>query len=104
MVGVAVGRILAVIRRGVDMIETTEIEITFEEDADHTEARATLALRGVTFSALGRARRNPADPNLPMVGEELAAARALADLAHKLMDAAAEVISDREGRPAHLST
>jgi uncharacterized protein DUF1876 len=85
------------------MIETTEIEITFEEDGDHTEARATLRLRGVTFTAAGRARRNPADPDLPMVGEELAAARALSDLAHKLMDAAAEVISEREGRPAHLN-
>jgi len=86
------------------MIETTEIEITFEEDADHTEARATLALRGASFTAVGRARRNPADPNLPMVGEELAAARALSELAHKLMDAAAEVISEREGRPARLTT
>jgi hypothetical protein len=37
-----------------------------------------------------------------MIGEELAAARALSDLAHKLVEAAAEVISGREGGPAHL--
>ena len=85
------------------MIETTEIEITFEEDADHTEARANLALRGAAFSGFGRARRNPADPSMPLVGEELAAARALSDLAHKLVDAAAESISEREGRPPHLA-
>jgi hypothetical protein len=84
------------------MIETTEVEIIFEEDADHTEARATLDLRAARFVGLGRARRNPTDPNLPMVGEELATARALSDLAHKLVEAAAEVISEREGRPAHL--
>ncbi|HMC52510.1 MAG TPA: DUF1876 domain-containing protein [Acidimicrobiales bacterium] len=84
------------------MIETTEIEITFEEDGDHTEARAAMSLRGAPFTGTGRARRNPVDPQLPMVGEELATARALSDLAHKLVDAAAEAISEREGRPAHL--
>jgi hypothetical protein len=84
------------------MTETAEIEMTFEEDADHTEARAALILRGATFTGRGRARRNPADPELPVVGEELAAARALSDLSHKLVEAAAEAISDRQGRPAHL--
>jgi len=84
------------------MVETTEIEITFAEDEDHTEAHASLSLRGATFTGTGRARRNPTDPQVPMVGEELATARALSDLAHKLVDAAAEAISDREGRPAHL--
>jgi Rv2632c-like len=85
------------------MIETSEIEITFREDDRHTEARASLSIRGVTFVGTGRARRHPADPNMPMVGEELAAARALADLSHKLLDAVAETISERGGRPAHLT-
>jgi hypothetical protein len=85
------------------MIETSEIEIAFTEDDDHTEARAQLSLRGVTFHGYGRARRNPADPNVPVVGEELAAARCLSDLSHRLVEAAAEVISEREGRPARLS-
>lgn len=84
------------------MKETGEIELAFEEDADHTEARASVIVRGATFSGSGRARRNPADANLPIIGEELAAARALFDLAHKLVDAAAEAISDREGAPVHL--
>lgn len=85
------------------MRETGEIEMTFEEDATHTEARASVNIRGATFTGAGRARRNPADPDVPMVGEELAAARALADLSHKMIEAAAEAISEREGRPAHLS-
>ena len=84
------------------MIETSEIAIVFEEDADHTNARASLTLRGTTFTGRGRARRNPNDPNVPVIGEELAAARALSDLAHKLVEAAAELISGREGGPAHL--
>jgi hypothetical protein len=39
-----------------------------------------------------------------VIGEELAAARALSDLAHKLVEAAAELISEREGGPARLAT
>ena len=85
------------------MIETNEIELTFEEDDDHTEAKARLVLRDITFNGWGRARRNPSDPNVPVVGEELAAARALSDLAHKLVEAAAEVISDHDGRPARIA-
>jgi hypothetical protein len=84
------------------MKETGEIEIVFEEDEDHTEARASVVIRGARFSAIGRARRNPADSNRPMVGEELASARALSDLAHKLVEAAAEAISEVEGQPVHL--
>ena len=84
------------------MTEPAEIEMTFEQDADHTEARAALVLRGVRFTGFGRARRNPADPSLPMVGEELAAARALSDLSHKLVEAAAETINEREGGPAQV--
>jgi hypothetical protein len=85
------------------MIETGEIEITFTEDDRHTEASASLRIRGAIFTGTGRARRNPSDPNMPMVGEELAASRALSVLSHQLLDAAAETISEREGRPAHLS-
>lgn len=84
------------------MIETGEIEITFTEDDRRTKAHASLGLRGITFVGTGYARRNPTDQNMPMVGEELAASRALADLSHQLLDAAAEVISEHEGRPAHL--
>jgi hypothetical protein len=38
-----------------EMIETSEIEITFGEDDRHTEARASLTIRGATFvSTAGR--------------------------------------------------
>jgi hypothetical protein len=79
-----------------------DIQLHLSEDEDHTEVRATLVLRGATFTGWGRSRRNPVDPNVPMVGEELATARALSDLAHKLLDGAAEVITDFSGRPAHV--
>jgi hypothetical protein len=79
-----------------------DIRLHLTEDEDHTEARANLMLRGATFTGWGRSRRNPVDPNVPMIGEELAAARALSDLAHKLLDGAAEGITDISGRPAHV--
>ena len=82
---------------------TADIGISFDEDRDHTVAEVTLRLGNGTFTGAGRARRHPGDPNVPVVGEELAAARALSDISHKLLDAAAEVISEREGRPAHLA-
>ena len=85
------------------MIETSEIAITFDEDGDHTEARASITLRGATFTGHGRARRSPGDPLVPVIGEELAAARALSDLSHKLVEAAAELLTERQGGPAHLS-
>ena len=37
-----------------------------------------------------------------MIGEEVAAARALNDLAHHLLEQAAHTIESWEGRPVHL--
>lgn len=84
------------------MITDRIIELTFAEDDRHTDAEVTLTLRGVIYIGRGRARRNPADPSMPLVGEELAAARALNDLSHRLVDAVTEAISEREGHPAHV--
>jgi hypothetical protein len=38
------------------------------------------------------------------LGDELAVARALSDLAHRLFDAAIADIDEFEGRPVHLDT
>jgi hypothetical protein len=80
------------------------VEVAIEETPeDHTEAKASLVVRGNRrFGGWGRARRNPADPEMPRVGEELAAARALSDLAHNLVDEAARTIEQHEGRPARV--
>ncbi len=45
-----------------------------------------------SLSGTGRSRRNPSDPSVPQVGEELAAARALHDLANHLTDDARVMI------------
>jgi hypothetical protein len=61
------------------------VQIYLTEDGDDTHARAVLTTRdSAEVAGAGRARRNPADPTVPEIGDELAASRALADLAEKL--------------------
>lgn len=76
------------------------VEVELEETSDTTEAKALLVIDGHPLGGWGRARRNPADPELPRVGEELAVARALSDLAHHLVDRAADLIELVEGPSA----
>lgn len=68
------------------------LSIHLTEDDTNTIAVAELDLRGEHFEAVGRARRNPADPPRPVVGEELAIARALTRLEEALMEAAQDKI------------
>ena len=85
------------------MPTTWTIEISFTEDEDKTRADAVLAGAPVELRGWGRARRNPSDPDVPTLGEEIAAARALVDLSHRLLDEAAHRIESSEGHPVHLS-
>jgi hypothetical protein len=79
---------------------TVEVEIA--EHPEHTEARAQLDLGGEPHGGWGRARRNPADPDRPRIGDELAMARALSDLAHNLLDDVANQIEASEGMHPQL--
>ncbi len=79
------------------------VEIQVDETEERTEAKATLRLRGKEFAGWGRARRNPSDPNVPLVGEELAVARALSELSHHLVNAAVDSIEAFEGHPVRLT-
>jgi hypothetical protein len=80
------------------------VEIAIEETPEgHAEAKASLVVGGDRrFGGWGRARRYPADPNMPRVGEELAVARALSDLAHNLIDEAARTIEQHESGPVRV--
>lgn len=70
------------------MQQELDIHVHIDEDTDQTLAFLELNLRGEHFEATGRAKRNPADRPMPVVGEELAIARALGDLTAQVMDAA----------------
>ena len=68
------------------------IEVSLTEDPETTHAHAALKLGDRAFNGYGVARRNPSDPEVPRIGEELATARALSDLQHKLVHAAVAAI------------
>ena len=70
------------------MHQHISMEIGIDEDDTVTLVHAVLDLRGDHFTATGSARRNPIDANLPVVGEELALARALGSLEDQIIDAA----------------
>jgi len=70
------------------MQQTITIDVRIEEDESDTLVHTMLNLSGDHFEATGRARRNPHDKPMPVVGEELATARALSSLALQVMEAA----------------
>lgn len=79
------------------------VDIYIDEHEDTTRAEARLHTRDDTqLTGLGTARRNPHDVDVPEIGDEVAAARALGDLSRKLLHTAAEDIEDVTHQPAHL--
>ncbi|HEX6301086.1 MAG TPA: dsRBD fold-containing protein [Acidimicrobiia bacterium] len=68
------------------------LSIHLSEDDTTTIAKAVLDLRGDHFEASGRAHRNPVDPVRPLIGEELAIARALRSLESQITEAAEDKI------------
>ena len=81
---------------------TATIDLRLEEDGAHCEARATMRTSIGDFTGVGTARRNPKDPAVPMIGEEFAIARSLADLAAGLEDAARAAMAAADNTPHHL--
>lgn len=69
------------------------IDVHIEEDESTTTVRTVLDLMGDHFESRGRARRNPIDDPMPVVGEELALARALNGLQMEVMEAAQDKIA-----------
>ncbi len=70
------------------MEKDIELSIHLVEDEDETTATAVLDMRGDHFETTGRARRNPTDDPRPLIGEEIAIARALSELNQQLLEAA----------------
>ena len=78
------------------------ISVKLLEDRDHCEATATFATSMGEFTATGEAKRNPTDPVNPLIGEELAIARALGQLAARLEAEARQAIDAHEEQDRHL--
>ena len=94
------------VERGVEappvQTRAVSVDLRLEEDSEHCDAIATMRTAQQTFVGNGRARRHPGDPEMPMVGEELAIARSLMNLAGKLEEAARRSIAVGKEQPQHL--
>ncbi|OIJ63837.1 DUF1876 domain-containing protein [Streptomyces mangrovisoli] len=78
------------------------VEMEFQEDDQHTRAAAMVRLPdGTEVRSHGQASRHHTDSNQPRVGEEIAGARALNDLAMQLLGKAHEEIDTDSGRMSH---
>ena len=82
---------------------TWHVEIDFDEDETHTHA-TVRAQRGdgETVTTRGDAYRNPKDGSQPMIGEEIAAARALNALSTELLQSASSRIEHVTHQSVHL--
>ncbi|MFH8800811.1 DUF1876 domain-containing protein [Streptomyces sp. NPDC017936] len=60
----------------------------FEDDDGTTKAHLVLDTGTTEITGHGAAHRHPADADVPEIGDELAAGRAMNDLARQLLDTA----------------
>ena len=78
------------------------VEMEFQEDGEHTRAVAMVRLPdGSAVRAHGQASRHHTDSNQPRVGEEIAGARALNNLAMQMLAKANREIDAASGRTSH---
>jgi hypothetical protein len=67
-----------------DDARTCQIDVSIEELDERTRAKASLSWADRNFVGVGLARLDPADEPVAQIGDELAIARALSDLANQL--------------------
>jgi Domain of unknown function (DUF1876) len=84
-------------------VDNWPVEIALHEEDRETRAEARLVEGRIGMVGHGLARRNPDDQEVTQIGEEIAAARALSDLAHQLLSDAAGQIEGITHQRAHLS-
>ena len=83
-----------------DQIKQWTVTIDIDEHDGRTRARARLHTRDTdNLVGVGLARLNPSDAEVPEIGDELAAARALSDLGARLLHTAAEDVEGVTGKP-----
>lgn len=83
-----------------------KVDIFLGEDDGRTYAEARLHTEiGDSLVGVGRAQVSAQDPDVPEIGDELAVARALTDLGHRLLITAAgdiaQVTGNEEVRLSH---
>ncbi len=83
---------------------TWNIRVNLSESGKDTIAEAVLHTdAGTELRHEGRARRSPADRDVPEIGDELAVSRALMGLAHDLFEASVADVEQNTGAEAELT-
>jgi hypothetical protein len=86
-----------------DQVKSWTVRIDIGEHDGRTRAVAHLSTRDTdTLVGVGFARLSPADRDVPEIGDEIAVARALSDLSHRLLQTATNDLEQVSGEPAHL--
>ena len=67
-------------------IKAWHLEAAVDEHEKRTRAKVRLSWHGNELVGVGLARLDPADEPVATIGDELALARALADLAHQILE------------------
>lgn len=90
-----------------DDVDTTKnwtVRIDITEHDGRTRAVAHLHTGDTErLTGVGFARLDPADPDVPEIGDEIAVARALSDLAHRLLDTAGGDLEEVIHTPVRLA-
>jgi hypothetical protein len=87
----------------VSTVDRWSVELSIYEHEGQTRADARLIMDGgAHLLGHGMARRHPRDPNVTGIGERIAVARALSDLAHLLLGSAAAELEDLTHERARL--
>lgn len=86
-----------------DVVELgCHVDVSLVEAHDECRATASVVTTRGLLRAEGIARRNPVDPQIPMIGEELALGRALESLGQQLVSAAKHHLSRPPSPQEHL--
>jgi len=88
-----------------DVHEAEQWTVTIDIDEHEGRTRAVARLRTRDTERLvgvGLSRLDPADRDVPEIGDEIAVARALSDLSQRLLHTAAEDVEQSTGERARL--
>ena len=88
---------------GTDTTKVWRVQVSLVESEGRTTAEAVLVADSPEhLRTVGRARRDPHDTDVPLIGDEIAVGRALRRLADRLLDDAESDIESSTGAPAHV--
>lgn len=85
-------------------VKEWKVDLMLGENDGHSYAEARLITEvGDRLVGVGYARVSPEDYDIPEIGDEIAAARALVDLGRRLLDTASQDVEGVTGENLHLT-